>query len=455
MTFLRWPEWTPPEETFHVCDPRYVGWLPIPIALTPAQIQRTPHKKVVMISVNNTTYVRLAAIYLMWHSNLMEIQRTITIFLPDDADVRATLAAFRAVQNAVSEVAFNGGKPLRAVELQRAVYDQVKGTLSSQMTITALRLVAGAYASAKRNCTRRIHAEARRKARYEAKGWNYTPRHIKPVGVCRFERPTALFLVGERGRDADFRADGTLSIWTVAGRKHIHYTIPPALRPLFEAAKEIDSVTVIERKGKFYGRVALTLEAPEPAGIVPVGIDLNETNAVVAVDADGREFFQSGKATKVRNQRTMQATKRVQRKLAAKKAEGADTHGVRRVLKRLSGRRKRRTHDFACVSARRLIEWAPADAVLVFEDLRIDQPSRESITKTRRGWCKRHRPYAPLPCSACGVHPQTPLSSISTLAHGRSARPTPTCRRPPSCRAGGRIASGRRRYRPGETTRAR
>jgi len=59
-----------------------------------------------------------------------------------------------------------------------------------------------------------------------------------------------------------------------------------------------------------------------------VGIDLNETNAVVAVDADGREFFQSGKATKVRNQRTMQATKRVQRKLATRKAEGKDTHGV-------------------------------------------------------------------------------------------------------------------------------
>jgi IS605 OrfB family transposase len=307
----------------------------------------------------------------------MEIQRTITMFLPDDADVRTTLAAFCSVQNAVSEVAFNGGKPLRAVELQRAVYDQVKGTLSSQMTITALRLVAGAYASAKRNYTRRIRAEARRKARYEAKGWTYKPRHITPVGVCRFERPTALFLAGERGRDADFRADGTLSIWTVAGRKHIHYTIPLALRPLFEAAKEIDSVTVIERKGTFYGRVALTVEAPAPTGIVPVGIDLNETNAVVAVDADGREFFHSGKATKVRNYRTMQATKRVQRKLAAKKAEGADTHGVRRVLKRLSGRRKRRTHDFACGTARRLIEWAPADAVLVFEDLRIDQPARE------------------------------------------------------------------------------
>ncbi|HEY7093592.1 MAG TPA: transposase [Ktedonobacterales bacterium] len=307
----------------------------------------------------------------------MEIQRTITILLPDDADVRATLTVFRMVQNAVSEVAFNGGKPLRAVELQRVVYEQVRGALSSQMTITALRLVAGAYASAKRNYMRRIRAEAKRKSRYEVKGWTYKARTIKPVGVCSFERPAALFLVGERGRDADFRADGMLSIWTVAGRKRIAYIVPPALVPLFELAKEIDSVTVIERKGKLYGRVALTLDAPEPKGVTPVGIDLNETNAVVAVDADGREFFQSGKATKVRNARSMQATKRVQRKLATRKAEGKDTHGVRRVLKRLSGRRKRRTQDFARCAAKRLIAWAPVDAVLVFEDLRIEPPYRE------------------------------------------------------------------------------
>jgi IS605 OrfB family transposase len=150
--------------------------------------------------------------------------------------------------------------------------------------------------------------------------------------------------------------------------------MPPALRPLLDAAKEIDSVTVVERHGRVYVRVALTLDAPESQGIVPVGVDLNETNAVVAVDADGREFFQSGRATKVRNSRTMQATKRVQRKLATKKAEGKDTPGVRRALKRLSGRRRRRTADFARVVAKRLIEWAPQDAILVFENLQLPHP---------------------------------------------------------------------------------
>ena len=68
-------------------------------------------------------------------------------------------------------------------------------------------------------------------------GLDIQAAQIKPVGVCRFNRPAALFLVGERGRDADFRADGTLSIWTVAGRKRIAYTVPAALRPLFECGQ--------------------------------------------------------------------------------------------------------------------------------------------------------------------------------------------------------------------------
>jgi hypothetical protein len=190
------------------------------------------------------------------------------------------------------------------------------------MTITALRLVAGAYAAAKRNRARRLRAEATRKARYEAKGWDYKPRTIAPLRVCQFERRAAMFLVGQRGRDADFRADGTLSLWMVGGRKHLPYSVPSALHPLFDAAKEIDSVTVIERDGKLYGRVALTLAVPEPKGIHPVGIDLRETNALVAVDADGRELFITGKDTKVKNKRSSQTIARLQRKLAAKKAEG-------------------------------------------------------------------------------------------------------------------------------------
>ena len=296
----------------------------------------------------------------------MQTQRTITIVLPDDPDLRATLDAFQQVQQRVSPVAFNGGQPLKAVPLQRACYHQVKGVLNSQMTITALRLVAGAYASAKAN--------------------------KRPAEQCfAFKRRTAMFLVGRRGRDADFRKDGSLSIWTIAGRKRIAYTIPQDFQARFAQAQEVDSLTVIERKGQLLGRVVLTLEYPEPKGVHPIGIDLNETNALVAVDAEGNNLFISGKEVKVRNKRSFKTRKRVQRKLASRKAEGKDTHSVRRTLKRLGRKRSNRTRTFAQTTAKRLCQWAKSDSVLVFEKLNIPQPRKgrvrgKALRRRLSGW---------------------------------------------------------------------
>src|SRR5260370_12748320 len=110
----------------------------------------------------------------------MYIQRTLSIIIEPDNDLRHTLAAFREVQQALSESCYHSGKPLGALALQRAMYHQVKGTLNAQMTISAIRLVAGAYASAKANKKPATHP-------------------------FLFSKATALFLIGKRGRDADFR----------------------------------------------------------------------------------------------------------------------------------------------------------------------------------------------------------------------------------------------------------
>jgi IS605 OrfB family transposase len=125
--------------------------------------------------------------------------------------------------------------------------------------------------------------------------------------------------------------------------------------------------------------VTLTLEVPDPTGIHPVGIDLNETNALVAVDPDGQTLFVSGKAVKVANKRDYKTRKRLQQKLAARKAERQDTRSVRRVLKRLGRKRSNRTRTFAHTAARRLIAFAPAHAVLVFEALTVPQPRKGTV----------------------------------------------------------------------------
>jgi len=145
----------------------------------------------------------------------MDIKRSVTILLPDDGDLRATVAAFQRVQQRLSEPAYHDGRPLSAIALHHAMYAQVTGTLNSQMTCSAIRLTAGAYASAKANR-------------------HYLNRQFA------FHKAQALFLVGARGRDADFRTDGSLSIWTVAGRKRIAYIMPDAFKVTLAAATEID-----------------------------------------------------------------------------------------------------------------------------------------------------------------------------------------------------------------------
>lgn len=291
------------------------------------------------------------SIILCYNILMMEIQRTITILFEDDPDLRETLYRSRELKQAISPIAFNDGKPLGAIALQRKCYHNVKGKLNSQMTISAIRQVSGAYASAKRR-KRRIS---------------------KPF---EFRRANAVFLIGRRGRDADFRQDGTLSIWTVAGRKRLRYHVPEAFQTLFQQAKEYDSLNVIERDGKLLGRLTITLEVPKPAGIHPVGIDLNETNALVAIDVDEHVLFISGKEVKVKNRRTQKTRARLQKKLAARKAEGKDTRSVRRVLKRLGRKQKNRTRTFAQTIAKQLVQWAPQDSVLVLEDLRMPQVTK-------------------------------------------------------------------------------
>ncbi|RAQ97866.1 RNA-guided endonuclease InsQ/TnpB family protein [Thermogemmatispora tikiterensis] len=303
---------------------------------------------------------------------MAQVQRTIPLLLPADEDLRQTLAVFQAVQQQLSAPCFNGGQPLSAVALHRACYRQVKGQLNAQMTCSAIRLVAAAYQSAQSN-------------------------RRPPQRPFQFRRRRALFLIGPRGRDASLRPDGTLSIWTVAGRKQLPYRVPEAFQQRLAQAKTMDSLTVLERAGQLVGRLTLTLEAPDPQPLPAaeetagsrqvVGIDLNETNALVAVDGQERVLFVSGKAVKVRNRRTAKTRARLQRKLAARKAQHRDTRSVRRVLKRLGRKQRHRTQTFAQTVAKRLGEWAPPQAVLVFERLQLPPPQHGQI----RGRALRRR----------------------------------------------------------------
>lgn len=280
----------------------------------------------------------------------MKTQRTIPILIENNDSLRETLDMFLRVQNLLSPICFNAGKPLCALALHKKCYNAVKGNLNSQMTCTAIRLVAGSYAYATQN-NKRI-----------------TKMH-------KFKKRRAMFLIGLRGRDASFQSD-KLSIWTITGRTVINYAIPESFKKTFCDASSYDSLNVIEVGGKLQGRLCLTIEVPEPNGSCATGVDLNETNTVVAVSGDKRVFFKTGLRTKVKNRRTRKTRKRLQKKLASLKAENKNTHSVVRVLKRLGKKEHRRTLDFARVTAKELCAFAGSNSIIVFEDLKFKSQHR-------------------------------------------------------------------------------
>lgn len=289
----------------------------------------------------------------------MKIERTIPLWIEPSTDLMDTVDAYSKFRQNISSVAFNGGDILSAVDLHNRVYRTVPTKLSSQMRCSAIRSVASSYVSARTN--------------------RHPAQH-----PFTFKRKTSMFLWG---RDVGITKDGLLSISTINGRKKLKFRVPEYARNDFNAAKKFNSVTVT---GTGDAHLCLTLDVPDPRGIHPVGIDLGATNALVA-STDTDTLFVSGLSIRVLNKRSRKTRQRLQRKLADNKAQHKDTHSVRRVLKRLSRKQSNRSRTFCKETAAKLCKWAPADTVLVFEDLRIkrvrkDRPMRKGTRRKLSQW---------------------------------------------------------------------
>lgn len=265
----------------------------------------------------------------------------------------ALVSEYNRFQRAISEQAYNNGVPMSALKLHHTVYYDVPSTLPSQMKCSAIRSVASAYASARRN-------------------------HRPATHAFNFKHKAALFLFT---KDFSF-VKGKLSISTSKGRQRLNFIIPSYAKSDFNNAISYDSITVTGT-GKVL--LCLTLAVPNAKGIIPVGIDLGATNALVA-STDTDTLFVSGLANTIRNRRTRKTRQRLQSKLAGQKAQKHSTRSVRRVLKRLGRKHTNRNLTFCKETAAKLCKWVPADSVLVFEDLRIKQvrKGRKQRTGTRR-----------------------------------------------------------------------
>src|SRR3989304_5048104 len=185
----------------------------------------------------------------------MLIQRSIPITIERSESLLATVDEFDRYQKEISEICFNDGSPINALSLHKEVYHSTESSLCSQMKCSAIRLVAGAYASAKSN------------------------KHPAQRAFI-FRKKKALFLIGKRGRDASFSRCGKISIWTTNGRQKLGFKISEHFQKDFDNAVTRDSI-VIGADGK--GSLCVTLHVDDAKGIIPVGIDLGIRNAIAAL----------------------------------------------------------------------------------------------------------------------------------------------------------------------------
>lgn len=281
----------------------------------------------------------------------MKIQRSIPIIIEGCKELKDLVVEYNRFQRAISETAYNGGLYLRPFELHSFVYRQIDSTLGSQQKCSAIRSVCGAYASAAK-------------------------RKTKVTGPFVFRRRAALFL---EGKDFTFKKDGKLSIMTTSGRQRLDFRIPKTFQNDYENAISYDSITVL---ASGQASLCLTIEAPEPNGLNPVGIDLGIKNALVAYDG-ARVLFVSGSKVKQLNKRTKKVENRLRKKLESRKADGKRTDSVRRAITRLGKKRADRTRSFCRETASKLSKWAPEHPIFVLEDLKDVRKASEK-SKTRK-----------------------------------------------------------------------
>lgn len=309
------------------------------------------------------------------------MRKVVPLKLANDADLRATIESFRLTQQRVSEIAFEHGCPRSAVELHQLSYATVKGTLRSQLTCTAIRSVSSEYSRVRRR-NRRIY------------------------GPIHFSKPRALFLIGKSKRDACPPRRDTIRVWTVAGRKDIPCSIPARFKAALKDVKSYDTLAVSIKKGRLVATLSVTLNDPKREGTLPAGVAVGSKNEVAVVNSEGKSLRVITVAQNVMEETSRKTKKRLERRLAARKADGLETRSVRRVLKRLGRRRHMRTRTFCHAAANRLVEWVGKGSILVMEDLRTPPPFLVGIdgaalhhdltsTKCSVGGSKRSRRLRP------------------------------------------------------------
>lgn len=309
---------------------------------------------------------------------MAEMTKTMKLHIhPDEAGVallKELTVKYSCACNYVSEYVFDHGFILNFMELQKALYNDVRREcgLKSQFTISSLKTVTARYKTIRTQLAKKPY-----KYQNGNGDWQFIPRTLewltKPVS---FRRPQADLV---RGRDYSFvngaSGEKLLSLNTLGGRIKVTFDIPDCFEEYFDGSWSFGTGKIVSLLGEWYFHIPVTKTTDEeltPDNVKHVvGLDRGLRFIVTGYDEGGNTTFISGKDVMAKRDRFQKVRDELQAK---------GTKSAKRALKRISGRENRWISDVNHQISKTLVDRYGSGTLFAVEDLAGVSFSEENLS---------------------------------------------------------------------------
>jgi IS605 OrfB family transposase len=309
---------------------------------------------------------------------MAEMTKTMKLHIhPDEAGVallKELTVKYSCACNYVSEYVFDHGFILNFMELQKALYNDVRREcgLKSQFTISSLKTVTARYKTIRTQLAKKPY-----KYQNGNGDWQFIPRTLewltKPVS---FRRPQADLV---RGRDYSFvngaSGEKLLSLNTLGGRIKVTFDIPDCFEEYFDGSWSFGTGKIVSLLGEWYFHIPVTKTTDEeltPDNVKHVvGLDRGLRFIVTGYDEGGNTTFISGKDVMAKRDRFQKVRDELQAK---------GTKSAKRALKRISGRENRWIFDVNHQISKTLVDRYGSGTLFAVEDLAGVSFSEENLS---------------------------------------------------------------------------
>ena len=309
---------------------------------------------------------------------MAEMTKTMKLHIhPDEAGVallKELTVKYSYACNYISEYVFDHGFILNFMELQKALYNDVRREcgLKSQFTISSLKTVTARYKTIRTQLAKKPY-----KYQNGNGDWQFIPRTLewltKPVS---FRRPQADLV---RGRDYSFvngaSGEKLLSLNTLGGRIKVTFDIPDCFGEYFDGSWSFGTGKIVSLLGEWYFHIPVTKTTDEeltPDNVKHVvGLDRGLRFIVTGYDEGGNTTFISGKDVMAKRDRFQKVRDELQAK---------GTKSAKRALKRISGRENRWISDVNHQISKTLVDRYGSGTLFAVEDLADVSFSEENLS---------------------------------------------------------------------------